>query len=192
MRFHPDESAWDGRCGETPQAEHARLASMCAAYDCVVEVLRADRIKVVHIPYTALDGHVVFESGSWREGEQLYASFYEYTGRVGCIAASATDGGDEPTDVSAHGSSPAPPPSSSTLGLSSDGVCEGVTHLFYTEERFRQSLLNVTSDDIGQGQRALAREMPWRTSSLACARPSPRARTIWARWTPSRCWSAVS
>lgn len=148
--------------------EHSRLERACTAYGCVVEVLRgSDRIEAAHIPYTVLSGHVVFEGGSWQEEERLYVSFYEYTGRFGIehAPALAPDGGDEGGTNGAPAQDAPPDNGTSTssagcafLTCSTDSLCEGVSHLFYTEERFRHSLLTITTDDVPMGPDAIEKE----------------------------------
>ena len=121
------------------------LTSSCPVFGYVVEVLKGDDISVSDETFSVLSGHVVFQDATWGAADNLYISFYEYTGRSGASAFAGT-AAVTPTTTTR------PPPSQESPLRTSDELVEGVYQLFFTEERLRSSLLKMTTDDITEGE----------------------------------------
>ena len=140
----------------------ASLSASCPQYGYVVEVLCDGAIEVIESRFVVVCGHVVFEDACWPPEQDLFVSFYEYTGGV------LAGGLSEVVPLVTASPSTLPLASVGSLLGVTDELTEGIVNLFFTEERFCAAFSRMTSDDLAQGRRAeeAGREIEERLTQL--------------------------
>ena len=134
------------------QDEGGFLYRACRRFGVVVERLAAppaaEAIEICDADYVVSHGHVVFKHSTWSRDDRFFVSFYEYTGAVGVVTPTTTDvvGVTTPTTTPVV-------PVGDVTPTTSDALVEGAVHHFFTHERFRTSLLAITTDDIRKGEK---------------------------------------
>ena len=134
------------------QDEEGFLYRACRRFGVVVERLAAppaaEAIEICDADYVVSHGHVVFKHSTWSRDDRFFVSFYEYTGAVGVVTPTTTDvvGVTTPTTTPVV-------PVGDVTPTTSDALVEGAVHHFFTHERFRTSLLAITTDDIRKGEK---------------------------------------